>query len=282
MKDTLATLRGKAFVRRAQNFDPHIILVIKGYDLDRSVLERAKQVSGAIAVNWNPDNPFQVRAQRTRANTYLDSLPAYNLSCIWDDFLVDDLRDEGANRVTVLPFARDPSLHYPMTPAPKYECEVSFVGHWSKKRERIIASIASFDLGVWGPGWVDNCETASLQSAIRGGSLDGTEYIRAMSSADIVVNVIGEHNRPSHNMRTFEAPSSGSLVVTERTRGQAEFFREDEDVAMYSDPAELKQTVSTYLTDRTELKRVANNGLAAARPHTYKMRMETLLNQCNL
>lgn len=282
IKDTLSTLRGKAFVRRARSFDPHLILVLKGYDLDRGVLERAKQVSDAVTVNWNPDNPFQVRAQRTRADTYLDSLPAYDLSCIWGDFLVNDLRREGANRVAVLPFAHDPTLHYPATPAPEYECDVSFVGHWSEKRERLIASLTDFDLGVWGPGWADNCGTASLQSALRGGSLNGTEYIRAMSSADAVVNVLGDHNLPSHNMRTFEAPASGSLTVTERTPGQAAFFTEDDDVAMYDDPVELAETVGYYLENDAERERVAANGYAAVQPHTYEARMETLLTHCEL
>jgi spore maturation protein CgeB len=263
---------------RVGSFQPDLLLVIKGHDLPPGTLAAVDDRSNATLVNWNPDNPFQFRSEPRRAERYLDSLPTYDHVLIWDDFLVPELSANGATNVSVLPFAHDPSLHYPAAVEPQFECDVTFVGHWSEKRERYLRSLVDLDLQIWGKGWRENCTDERVANRVAGGALFGEAYTRALSSARAVVNVLGEHNIPGHNMRTFEAPASGSLTVAERTAGQAAFFTEDEEVAMYESPDELRETAERYLAADEERERVAANGREAVQPHTYAARMETLLN----
>jgi len=181
----------------------------------------------------------------------------------------------------VLPFAHDPTIHHPTETVPRYDCEVAFVGCWSEKRERLLSHLTGFDLQVRGPAWRDECTDTDLADRVAGGAVHGEEYTRAMSSADVVVNVVGDHNVPGHNRRTFEAPASGSPTVTTRTPGQATFFTEGEDVAMYDDGEELRAVVERYLADEGRRERVAANGREAVRPHTYEERMRTILDAAN-
>lgn len=269
----------RAFLSQVASFDPDLLLVIKGYGLESSVLKTVRERSDAVAVNWNPDNPFQMRAERTRAEKYLDALESYDIVYTWGEFLVDDLQTEGAMDVRVLPFAHDPSLHYPADPTARYDCGVSFVGHWSEKRERLLGALTAFDLQVRGPGWEEECTNTTLMSHVEGGPLRGEEYTQAMSSADLIVNVLADHNVPGHNMRTFEAPASGSLMLTTRTQEQQRFFEDCREVVMYDTADELCEAVARYLDRPDEREAIADAGLTTVQPHTYERRMERLIEE---
>lgn len=270
-------IRRLALLSKVSNESPDFILILKGYGLDQSLLEDATALSNAVVVNWNPDNPFQHRANRRRAEIYLDALQEYDIAYTWGEFLVDSLQTEGARDVRVLPFAHDPALHHPTETNPDYDCEVSFVGHWSAKRESLLGELVSFDLQIRGPGWGDMCTDRTLEKFIEDGAVRGRAYGQVLSSADIVVNILGDHNIPGHNMRTFEAPASGSLTITTRTEGQRRFFEEGEEVVMYDDARELREAVTYYLDYSEERESVAMAGLEAVRPHTYKRRMEDIV-----
>lgn len=265
------------FLSRIESFQPDLLLIIKGHDLPPATVAAVDSRLDVPIVNWNPDNPFKFRSKQRRAEQYLASLPMYDHVFIWDDFLVPRLADEGAGDISVLPFAYDPLLHYASAVTQRFACEITFVGHWSKKRERYVRAVVDFDLQIWGKGWEEHCTDERVTNRVEGGPLFGEAYTQALSSALIAMNILGEHNVPGHNMRTFEAPASGSLMLTERTPGQTAFFTEDEEVAMYGDPCELRETAQWYLAADEERERVATNGHAAVRPHTYTTRMEKLL-----
>jgi len=260
----------------ARSLQPDLVFVVKGYDLDKEAVTALRRETDAAVVNWNPDNPFQVRSRPERAETYLDALPAYDVVFIWGEFLVDRLRAEGADRVEVLPFAHDPRFHYPADPRDEYDCEVAFLGHYSEKRQRTLTALTDFDFQLRGNLWRLRCWDRSLRRHHRGPAVTGAEYARAMASADIVVNVVADHNVPAHNMRTFEVPPTGSLMVTTDTGGQREFFDEDALVT-YGNPGELREIVSYYLDAPEEREAMAGRAREQVQSHTYERRMERVI-----
>jgi spore maturation protein CgeB len=257
--------------------DPNLVLVMKGYNLSCTTLERIQSHSTATVVNWNPDNPFQVRSEKKEATTYLDALPAYDTVFTWSRFLKRRLKSRGAKKVAYLPFGWDSTLHQPMDPDQRFDCEVMFLGIWSSKRQRHLSALTDFDFHLRGNYWKLRCWDFSLRRCHRGGKLDGRDYARAMSSADIVVNVVADHNLPDHNMRTFEVPATGSMLVTTRTTGQQRFFEDEQEIVMYDDPDELKEKVGYYIENNQERESIAERGYEAVQEHSYVARMQELL-----
>ncbi|WP_254272261.1 CgeB family protein [Haloarcula marina] len=254
-----------------------MILVIKGYELDRETVASIGTIADAPVVNWNPDNPFQVRSKRRRAEQYLDALPAYDLVYTWGRHLIDPLRSEGAARVEHLPFAHDPFVHHPREVTPAYACEITFVGQWSPKRESILRTLTDYDLQVRGLWWNERCSDPELRSCVKGGHLDAEEYAKAINAGSIVINVVGDHNLPYYNMRTFEIPAVRSVMATTRSEGQQEVFTDGVDCLMYDGPDELATEVDRLLNDRSRLSEVAANGHETVQEHTYRARMESFL-----
>lgn len=265
-------------VEAAATFDPELVLIVHGRNLDRETIQDIRGVSNAMVVNWYPDNPFAERSEKRRDTAYLDTVPAYDLVFIWGKHLLEPLRDCGAEQVQYLPFGFDPSLHRPLDPSPEFECDVIFLGHWSKKRESFLSALTEFDLNVYGNGWFRKCRTMDLRRAHEGKALQGEAYARAMSSSKIVVNVVADHNLPSHNMRTFEVPATESLMLTTRTDGQKDFFEEDQEVAMYESPEELRQKAEYYLDEDEKREMVAVKGLRTVKGHEYARRMQQVVN----
>lgn len=255
-----------------------IILVIKGYNISRERLERIRHSEEVVLCNWNPDNPYQVRSEKQLSSNYFDTLPAYDIVFSWGEFLREPLRKDGADDVRHLPFAYDPELHYPAESCDKYDCEVAFLGHYSAKREQYLKEIVDFDFQLRGNMWRWKCFDWSLRRRYQGPALGYPEYTQAMVSADIVINIVADHNLPEHNMRTFEAPASGSMMITTHSKGQQRFFPEDNACAMYHDPSDLRDVVAQYLEDDEERKAIAARGRERVEDHTYEARMAELVN----
>lgn len=264
------------FVRSVTTRDPDLVLVIKGYDIHREAVETMSD-DDTVVVNWNPDNPYQVRSTRKRAETYLDAVDAYDHMFTWGDFLGPKLRDAGASRVSSLPFGYDPKIHRPEEPDERYECPVAFFGHYSKKRERFLSPLTDHGLQIWGNGWRRNCFDRSLRATHRGAALDPPDYSRGMAAADIVVNVVADHNLPAHNMRTFEIPATGSLMLTTHSTGQAEYFPDDRGCVMYETPDELSTLVAEYLDNPSERRRIGSQARELVEGHAYEDRMARLV-----
>lgn len=265
------------FIKYAVEYQPTLILIIKGYTLSRSVLSRVKNETNAKVVNWNPDNPFQIRSQEQRAEQYLNTISEYDIVFTWGEFLQDKLIEEGARRTEFLPFGWDPTVHGPADSKPEFEFDIAFFGIWSKKRERILRPLSDLDLHLRGNYWKIRCWDRSLRNCYRGGKFGADEYSSAMASAKIVVNIVADHNIPDHNMRTFEAPSTGSVLATTRTEGQKRFFDEETEVLMYDNGEELREKIEWLLDNDQKREEMARRGQSAVEGHTYTDRMKRLL-----
>jgi len=265
------------FEATATKLDVDAVLVMKGYDLSQERLKRIQHATDSVLCNWNPDNPYKIRSEERIATDYLDTLPAYDIVFTWGEFLLDRLREDGADDVRHLPFAHDPQFHHPAEPNNEYNCEVTFLGHYSSKRERHLSPLTDLNFQLRGNMWRWKCFDLSLRRCYRGAALGHPSYTHAMASADIVVNVVADHNLPEHNMRTFEVPASGSLMVTTRSEGQQRYFPDENACLMYDDPAELRDIVAQYLDDDEEREAIAASGRERVKEQTYERRMAQLV-----
>lgn len=270
----------RMFEAQAADVCPDIVLIIKGYYLKPSTIERIQRAHPLTkVVCFNPDNPFNTW-QRGSSNEWIRaSIPLYEWYFIWGKFLIEPLRRAGARQVEYLPFAYDPELRYPVNLVPeeheRFGADVAFVGGWDEEREYWLNALADFDLKIWGDRW--NRANRRLRAKWQGREAYGEDFAKVCAASKININLVRKQNVPGHNMRTFEVPACGGFLLGTRTTEQVEFFSEDREMAYFSTTAELAAKVRYYLADEQARTAIARSGCEKVRMHTFRNRAARIL-----
>jgi spore maturation protein CgeB len=264
----------KAVERTGSQFDPELVLSIKGEAVLPKTVDWFSHSLGAITALWCPDDP-----------RYFNSLSriialAYDFVFASSERIVPGYREAGVQNIEWLPFACDPNIHRSVTPSSletqSYGSDICFVGTFSRKRARMVKALrrAQFKVRVWGPYWKYVTSGHHLN-----GPAFGHEMARIFSTAKIVLNVHDERDvgfKP--NMRTFEVTGCGTLLLSDMAFSLEQFFTPQEELVCYSDETELVKVARHYLERPTERATIAHNGhMRAYRDHTYDQRVEKIL-----
>jgi spore maturation protein CgeB len=98
----------------------------------------------------------------------------------------------------------------------------------------------------------------------------------------VSLNVLNAENLGGPNMRTFEVPGSGGVMLARYSAAQDEFFPENEAAVYYRSPAELDDKIELLLRDPDLRARIRSNGARLAAGQTYDVRAAQVLRECGL
>ena len=274
-------------VRLATRFRPDLLLVFKGRFVHPSALREARKL-GVTTYCFYPDVSF-----RAHGPLIPRALPEYDWIFTTKTFGLADMREQlGVTRASVVHFAYDPDLHRPveLTPADRsrFECDVSYIGTWSPKKERILAELISrrpaLRLKIWGEQWW-RASTAALRDYVGGHEVIGEDYVRAICGSAINLSIMSEARAGSSMgdqvaSRTFSVPACGGFVIHERTQEVLRLFREDEEIVCFDGMDELVSRVDQYLNDPQRRRIVTDQSRqAVVRAHSWDVRIRELLAQ---
>jgi spore maturation protein CgeB len=190
--------------------------------------------------------------------------------------------EERGMDVTYLPFAWDPSVFERQERPNSWKHEISFVGNWDEKRERILNRVAEhFDLKVWGSEyWQTHTSPDSpVRACWQGGGLFGGEASKAIVESKVTLNILRDQNCPDGtNMRTFEIPGAGGFALATATMGAKEIFPEGEAGAYFNDTEDLLKKIDYYLDNAEERERIAATARNVVQKHTYEKRAKRITN----
>lgn len=271
---------------RARRFKPDLIVLIKSDDLPRGTIGLLRAASpGCRIAAFHPDDPFNVTWLRgpshPRARYQMRSVDHY---FIWSERLVERIERAGARAVTYLGFACDPDLMRPLEirdeDRARFGADVSFVGNWDPKREAWLAPLAhakDVSLAVWGPDWKRNARDARVIASCRGEAPRGDDLVRAVLCSRASINVLRPQNETAENMRTYEIPACGGVMLAEWSVQQERVFREGVEAAYARGPEELAERARQMA--RWPREALATMGAAALRrssEHTYRARARSI------
>ncbi|MBT9549111.1 MAG: glycosyltransferase [Candidatus Sericytochromatia bacterium] len=174
-------------------------------------------------------------------------------------------------------YGLDPERSYalPWQPEPVPEkgprpYAVGFVGTLASpyypERERLLAEVALLN--------------AQWPVLLADGISDPHEYNRLLNQCQVVLNPSA---RGEMNLRAYEAPAAGALLLSEASNREIRaFLPEDESgsgAALFFEPESLSQTLAKILADPVRLARLAQNGQRAIQAHSYTAQWGQLLSQ---
>lgn len=275
----------KAIRAEYDKLQPDIVLVYKGAFVLPSTVSKLSKNS--LIVNFYPDVSFHTHGPYLRR-----SLGKYHHIFTTKTFGIVDLEQQlGAKDVTFIPHGFDPEIHrkLPQTlvDSSPYQCDVSFIGTWSHKKEKILSflvkSTPGINLKVWGNQWNHN-QSINLKSHIQGHALDGDLYALAIQSSKINLGILSEKvwgasSGDKITSRTFHIPATSGFMLHEKNEESVLYFKEDIEVGFFEHEKELISKIDYYLNNEDHRKEIALSGYnRAQREHALDHRAKELIN----
>ena len=268
----------------------------------------------AKAYEWKPDlvlgiaqSPFTVETlaeyRQLKIPTAFWFMEDFRVLTYWKQFaplydhffviqrgeFTSQLEQLGVKSHHYLPLAADPEVHKPLnlTPAERaeYGSALSFVGAGYFNRQHLFLQLLDEDFKIWGSDWNPNSPIGrALQR--RGERISSEECVKIFNAAKINLNL---HSSSYHtgvnphgdfvNPRTFEIAACGAFQLVDPRSELAELFEVGSEIDTFRDVNELHAKMKYHLEHPEEAKRMASAGKERVlKQHTYKHRMETLLN----
>jgi hypothetical protein len=277
-------------VAMAREVRPQVVLAFKAAYLNPDTIQLMRRELGVPFVNYYPDNPYcgvplNPRKTSAQRRDLLTVLQQYSRVWTWEPALTARLRTDGVP-AAYLPFGFDDDLDHPGAPAACRECagdhRVVFVGQHSDKREDHVSAIRRHAVALWGARWPRAGRRFNRQHAIHRAGAFGAATTALYAAADLSLNVVDDLNMPGHNMRTFEIPGSGGVMLATHTAEQAAVFPDGEAALYYRTPAEIDGLIDRVRSEPDLAARLRRNGQAIAREHSYRRRAETMLGELGL
>jgi hypothetical protein len=269
---------------------------------------RQLQWWGIRTLHFTPDPYFTLTWKRTRL---MDAcLPLFDYVICCKQYEMAEY-ERLCQRVLYMPLGYAEAIHRPVCPADQsrrgqYRSDVSFVGGWDPRRQRMLGALADevdCDLKVWGYGWdhvrdgrwtprrayrlrllageepFEIRRIPKLAARLQGSEVYGDPYAWALSGARISVGFLRRICPDQHTTRTFEIPACASLMLADRTDEHQMFFEEGQEADFFSSAEEFLDKARFYLAHEALRERIALKGYQRCvdSGYSYRARLEVAL-----
>lgn len=257
---------------------PNIVVVFKGMELMPSTIGWIKQ-AGIRIYNYNPDHPF-VFSGKGSGNKYVkESIELFDCYISYADDAVSQLKELGVESFK-LPFGFDADGFDFNELDPLDEIrKTCFIGNADKYRVEFLNGLANLGLqiDVYGENWNKFKLSKSINVSH---SVYGQEFWKTLQKYAVQLNLLRPHNMNTHNMRSFDIPGSGGIMLAPLTNDHQFYFHEDVEIFLFDsldiafDKAE--QVLKLSFEERLIIRKKAREH--ALKFHTYDHRIKQLIN----
>lgn len=260
------------FLRKIKSID--FIIIFKGIEINKDFLINLKNKYPRIKIiNIYTDDPFNLRSVSTSSSLLLSSIPVYDFFFIWSKKIKTKLKKKYKFHKIFhyLPFGYDQRA--PSIIKKKIDINfISFVASGDKYRESIVKRINKIKLNIFGNSWSSNLRNHSINSFVYGKKL-----FDIINKSYASINILRKQNLTSHNMKTFEIPAMGGLLVTTRSKEQNLFFPENKASIMFNSVKELEKKIFFLKKNNKIAENIRKKGFELSRKHSYKNRAKYIL-----
>lgn len=261
------------------------LLVFKGMLVRPQTLLRFRQRSVPVYCLY-PDVSFQ-----DHGSNIWDCLPLYDCVFTTKSFhLQDTVLKSRVRALQLVSHGFDPEVHRPVAVSDDvrrvYSCDVSFVGYWSAKKERLLRELVerapAVDVRIWGPSWY--MADPVVRSHWQGRGAWGDEIAAIYSCSKINLGLLSEAGTgvvsgDLTTARTWQIPASGGFMLHEDTPELRQAFQVGDEVGVFTGERDLADQVAWWLQHDTARKSAAEAAFlrASTQPYTYARAVDTVL-----
>lgn len=251
------------------------------------LMERLVSAEAGAIVFINHLKVFDVLPPRPRKVLWLTDDPKpragelspYEKICLADPGYADGVAASVGDRYRgEVPFGFCPTVHVPAPPASR-PGDVCFIGNRDPKRDRFLASllIRGFRPTVVGNYFLRHRLFWRYPACFRP-AVANDRMGRVYAAHRVSLNIHAEVLRQGTNMRTFECAAYGIPQLVEYRPGIERFFTPGEEIATFSDEAEMLERLSGLLAEPSRAAGMAARARRRAlREHSYHRRAVSLL-----
>jgi len=272
-----------SFLELVSSFRPELVMVFKGLHVLPTTI-RSLQKLGSTVINCHVDDCFNTAY--TRSYT-AESFRLYDMHFSMRPHLFDEYRQRGARAIGFYECGYDPTVFYPVGPNGQEipRCAVSFVGSWSPYRTELIKSLGGLNeqVHIWGWGWWRaRGRLAKYPNIKLWNKLAYLEdFCRVVAGSKICLNILTPENRDQSNLRNFEIPACKGFQLAQHSEQILRIFRENESIACYQGPEEMREKVIYFLQHSEQRKAIQEKGyeLVTNGGHSFVDRCRSILEQ---
>jgi spore maturation protein CgeB len=215
-------------------FKPDVIWVFKGMELFPKTLLWAKR-HGIKLVNFNADNPLVFSGKGSGNKNVTDAIPIYDLHLTYDAIVRRQLEAKWTIPVGILPFGFDIDAEIYEKCAREPELlKACFLGNPDQCRGAFLQKLAEngIRMDVYGNAWSKFVQHPNISIFE---PVYGDEFWLVLRKYRVQLNLMRPHNPDTHNMRTFEVPGIGGILLAPATEDHQVYFKPEEEIFIYTD-----------------------------------------------
>jgi len=271
----------REFRKMVMEFQPSVIWIFKGMEIFPGSIEWAK-ARGIRLVNYNPDNPFLFTGRGSGNGNVTRSIGLYDLHFTYNLEIKKRLEDQFHARTSFLPFGYEIDNDMYEKCAGQEEVQNGcFLGNPDAQRAGFIKSLADkgISLDVYGSNWNKWLDHPNIRIF---SGVYADEMWMVLRKYRVQLNLMRVHNEDSHNMRTFEVPAIGGIMLAPDTTEHRIFFTEGKEIFLFSDIETCVERMHMLLNlpaaSADEIRRMARERSIAA-GYSYKERARQAMEQ---
>jgi spore maturation protein CgeB len=214
------------------SFNPDVIWIFKGMEIKPAALNWAKS-KGIKLVSYNPDNPFIFTGKGSGNRNVIDSIGLYDFHFSYNLEIQKSLEGRYGAATAYLPFGFEieGDLYEECVRQAEIQ-KVCFLGNPDIKRAAFIDDLAALGvkIDVFGNKWgaFVSHDNISVFEPVHGDDL-----WRTLRRYRVQLNLMRIHNEDSHNMRSFEVPGIGGIMLAPDTTEHRMFFEDKKEVFLF-------------------------------------------------
>lgn len=224
----------KQLVSVTEDFKPDIIWIFKGMEIFPETLQWLKQ-KNIFLVNYNPDNPFVFTGKGSGNSNVTRSIHLYDLHFTYNQEIFSQLEKINPGHVNYLPFGFELNDNdYELCKSEPEIIKACFVGNPDAKRGAFINALGNkgVEVDVYGNNWSSFIDSPkiSIHPEVR-----GLDFWKTLRRYRVQLNLVRIHSEDSHNMRTFEVPGVGGIMLAKDTTEHRTYFEDKSEAWFYQD-----------------------------------------------
>lgn len=197
-------------------------------------------------------------------------------------------------RAEMLPYAYSPLSHYPMQSGEEYKHLLNIVGqsyleialknldHYRYKSIGILVKPLiehGYSIHFYGDSGYRTLLKALWELDVPAEWFNGyLPYEKTCEAYNTsFINLVTQNHEHTITKRTFEILGSGGFVLSSDNAAVRELFTPGRDLEVSSSPEQTLELAAYYKNHPQAYRAVRKNALEAAQKHTYKQRVETIL-----